>query len=950
MAEIKLFNIDLEGYRNKIQALRSELSQLNNESQDYNQTQRELYNTTNELSNAIASSNPAMSELKNILQQLKTEWANANSEADRGSIATQIGIIEGQMKSMNQELKNTSQNASAAEGSYNALVVKLRELQQAAKATGDAAERMALSKKANEVNDQLKGMDAEMGNFQRNVGSYEESISSAFGQLASSMGPVAKSTGQFGKVIGGLDGPIQVAVGAVGGLGKAFKALKAAIVANPVGLIITVCVAAGVALLNLIQKTKTLSQEEQILKIKADAAARALEEQQNANQVLGNKVGDLLGTYRKLQIQWNSLKNDSERTKWIATQREEIHKLGGKVNNLTDAWIFFVKNSPKVIEALQAIAEAEAHGELYKEAIKKKASRPKNVESGDYYKPVKSGDVVRSTKGLVEGKDYTAVYTTVGSGITGYTRSLVSGYKLTKSGAKKVNKQKNKEALARRAATEAGYDAAIQQYGEGYKQALLKAEDASKKAGLSRNGYNGGNNGSNNGYDSSSGNSGSSNSIKEQKDEALAALEELRDSYHEFDSELQANTSHTLELIDQNIGASTDFTNGVESSGNFEIDQLERKKKAEDQYYIDSSSARRKYQENLQKEEKKAQDDLLKGEKNNDTELIKSARKRLEIISKEQKKAREAEELENAKYYNRQYKTYEAIDDELQKEKDEQLTKIQEQYDYREKAAQNAYDTEIGLAQQRISDKEILNQEEQQAQLTHLNAEIENEKWYIEQLIQLYDENAPIVQAAKARLTSLQGEASQLGGKINNPEKKQKDHLKAVMGTVDAIGSLTGKIADFWKSSTQAQLDAGEITQEEAEKQFEKIKAFEVASAIATTIAGALHSQMSVWKDSSLPLWGKIAMSALLGAETLISGYTQVKQIEATKIGSTTGDSSSITVANATPLLDEAQDVNQLTSLNVNGDSGSDSRVYILQSDIVETTNQNKVRVKQSTF
>lgn len=949
MAEIKLFDINLEGYRNKIQALRSELSQLNTESQDYNQTQRELYNTTNELSNAIASSNPAMSELKNTLQELKTHWANANSEADRGAIATQIGIIEGQMKSMNQELKNTSQNAAAAEGSYNALVVKLRELQQAAKSTGNATERMELSKKANEVNDQLKSMDAEMGNFQRNVGSYEESISSAFGQLAASMGPVAKSTGQFGKVIGGMDGPIKVAVGAVGGLGKAFKALKAAIVANPIGLLITVLVAAGVAMYNFIQKTKSLSQEQQILKIKADAAARALEEQQNANQVLGNKVGDLLGTYRKLQIQWNSLKSDAERTKWIANQREEIHKLGGKVNNLTDAWMFFVKNSPQVVEALEAIAEAEAYGDLYKEAIKKKASRPKNVESGDYYKPVKSGDVVRSTKGLVEGKDYTAIYTTVGSSSTGYAQSAVSGYKLTKSGAKKVNKQINDKALERKAATEAGYDAAIQQYRDGYGQALLKAEEASKKAGLSRNGYNGGNNG----YDGSSdnsGNSGSPNSIKEQKDEALAALEELRDSYHEFDSELQANTSHTLELIDQNIGASTDFTNGVENSGNFEIDQLERKKKAEDQYYIDSSSARKKYYENLQKEEKKAQDDLLKGEKNNDTKLIESASKRLEIISKEQKKARDAEELENQKYYNRQYKTYEAIDEELQKDTDEKLKKIQEQYDYREKAAQNAYDTEIGLAQQRIFDKEILNQEEQQAQLTHLNAEIENEKWYIEQLIQLYDENAPIVQAAKARLTSLQGEAAQLGGRSNNPEKKQKDHLKAVMGTVDAIGSLTGKIADFWKSSTQAQLDAGEITQEEAEKQFEKIKAFEVASAIATTIAGALHSQMSVWKDPSLPLWGKIAMSALLGAETLISGYTQVKQIEATKIGSTTGDSSSITVANATPLLDEAQDVNQLTSLNVNGDSGGDSRVYILQSDIVETTNQNRVRVKQSTF
>ena len=79
------------------------------------------------------------------------------------------------------------------------------------------------------------------------------------------MGPVAKSTGQFGKVIGGLDGPIKVAVGSVGGLGKAFKALKSAIVANPIGLLITILVAAGVAISKFIQKTKSLSQEEQIL-------------------------------------------------------------------------------------------------------------------------------------------------------------------------------------------------------------------------------------------------------------------------------------------------------------------------------------------------------------------------------------------------------------------------------------------------------------------------------------------------------------------------------------------------------------------------------------------------------------------------------------------------------------------------------------------------------------
>lgn len=81
-----------------------------------------------------------------------------------------------------------------------------------------------------------------------------------------------------------------------------------------------------------------------------------------------------------------------------------------------------------------------------------------------------------------------------------------------------------------------------------------------------------------------------------------------------------------------------------------------------------------------------------------------------------------------------------------------------------------------------------------------------------------------------------------------------------------------------------------------------------------------------------------------------MSGYAQIQKIKSTTIGSSGTGANSITVANATPLLDEAQDVNQLTSLNVNGDSGTNQRVYILQSDIVETTNQNKVRVEQSTF
>lgn len=901
MAEIKLFDIDLEGYRNRIQALRSELSQLNKESEDYNQTQRELSNTTNELSNAIASSNPAMSELKNTLQELKTDWANANSEAERGAIAAQIGIIESQMKSMNQELKNTAQDAAAAEGSYNALVVKLRELQQAAKATGDATERMELSKQANEINDQLKGMDAEMGNFQRNVGSYEQSLTNAFGQLAASMGPVAKSTGAFGKVIGGLDGPIKIAVGAIGGLGKAFKALKAAIAANPIGLIVTAVVAASVAIYNHIKSVKAAEEEykkwkKSLTDISKESKDYAREEQVRSKLLFDAAMKAKQGT--------------DERKRAVEALQKQYPAYFGNMNaelaTNEDLQKSYRQLASDILKAAQARARFEKLVDAYRQLDdleEQKVQLEKNAKqaSQNAKKHIKSGGAFSYGGPANQNPNNPA----------GYDAEDRSAQRALQENSRKIGDVKN----------------SISRLEDGFKTEDLKIDVNIKPE--------------------PKGGRGGSKTTKEAED----AFKSLQDAYENFSREQSRVLSNTLEMIEQNIGGIEDFENRVEGSfdetASFEIQQLERQKKANDEYYTSQLIANKQYYDKLVELLPTYQAKLSKAKSAEDKKKIQET---IDNINAEIKVTEDGYKLLESKRRKLQYDTAEKIDEQLKKEQEDQLKKIQEGYDARNQNAQNAYDTEIGLAQQRIDDKEALNKYEQQSQLTHLNAEIENEKWYIEQLLQLYSENEPIVRAAKARLTSLEGEAAQLGRKINNPKKEQKDHIKAAIETADAIGSLTGTIADFWKSSTQAQLEAGEITQEEAEKQFEKIKAFEIASAIATTIAGALHSQMSVWKDPTLPLWGKIAMSALLGAETLISGYAQVKQIEATKIGSTTGGTPSITVANATPLLDEAQDVNQLTSLTVSGDSGSNQRVYILQSDIVETTNQNKVRVEQSTF
>ena len=70
--------------------------------------------------------------------------------------------------------------------SYNALVHELADLKQAWRATTDEMERAALGERINSVNDQLKSMDASVGNYQRNVGNYigaVDHLTASFGSM-----------------------------------------------------------------------------------------------------------------------------------------------------------------------------------------------------------------------------------------------------------------------------------------------------------------------------------------------------------------------------------------------------------------------------------------------------------------------------------------------------------------------------------------------------------------------------------------------------------------------------------------------------------------------------------------------------------------------------------------------------------------------------------------------
>ena len=184
--------------------------------------------------------------------------------------------------------------------------------------------------------------------------------------------------------------------------------------------------------------------------------------------------------------------------------------------------------------------------------------------------------------------------------------------------------------------------------------------------------------------------------------------------------------------------------------------------------------------------------------------------------------------------------------------------------------------------------------------------------------------------------------------------KNLKQNMKIAQQLSRSVANVMGTVSDIMQANIEEKVKRGEISEEEAEKEFENVKKLQIAEAIINTLTGALQAQLSVWAPGSgiHSVWAKIAMSAALGIQTLATGYAQVQKIRNTTFGGGGGSGAAqptIITGAATPLLNEAQDLNELDAMYVTGQR-QDTRVYVLESDITNAQNNQKVRVTESTF
>lgn len=186
---------------------------------------------------------------------------------------------------------------------------------------------------------------------------------------------------------------------------------------------------------------------------------------------------------------------------------------------------------------------------------------------------------------------------------------------------------------------------------------------------------------------------------------------------------------------------------------------------------------------------------------------------------------------------------------------------------------------------------------------------------------------------------------------VTNQRKAEANdnYVNAIQDSLSGIGQILGDVASAWETSIQAQVDAGEISEEEGEKQMENMKGIQSAIALINALSSAVSAYNSM---ASIPYVGPV-LGAAAAAAALASGIAQVVAINKVKKGDKGG--SSTRYAEMTPT---APEYNPTSVTNVTGGQETEnlanamtkSNIWVSVKDIDSAQSKVKTREKESTF
>lgn len=178
------------------------------------------------------------------------------------------------------------------------------------------------------------------------------------------------------------------------------------------------------------------------------------------------------------------------------------------------------------------------------------------------------------------------------------------------------------------------------------------------------------------------------------------------------------------------------------------------------------------------------------------------------------------------------------------------------------------------------------------------------------------------------------------------------NYTSAVQDGLGGISQILGDVASAWETSIQAQVEAGEISEEEGEKQMEGMKDIQSAIALINAFSSAVSAYNSM---ASIPYVGP-ALGAAAAAAALASGIAQVVAIQKVKKGDK-GSGDSTRYAEVTPTQTDytPQGITNVTGLEeqenlTNALTKSPIKAYVVESEMTEAQKKADRRNAESTF
>lgn len=885
----------------------------------------------------------SLKEYKKSIDELRASLLGLEEGSDQYKAV--VDEIKNRQEKLNEVMSVGKGKTKALEGSYDALVQQMAELKKVWRATADEAERDRLGKQILSINNKLKKLDASIGNYQRLVGNYSQGFVDGFNKVHD----VISGLGNVAPVFSSIKGAMATAVTGVNGLTTAFTGLNVVTggILIAIGAIVLAIKGAYDGMKSSEELTQRWTKAMAAFKPIVDAVGITL---QAMGEVLvtivewGSKafevIMSIIPAYEELVEKEKEIadlqKEYDDKEGEIIQENAELHRQEEEARaNAMDKELYNIKERKKYLEDAHKLALKQIDNNLKLEQIKLRqlkieaAIKGNSEEENDLLdKQIAKVKELQAERNS-ENKDYNKQKTRMNNEERAEEKARLDAIKKEADERKKKAEEVRKKRIEEekkyaeetkkllQSIAEKGNDV-----GKSLRESLLSEEqkavaEFAKKQDLLRRG------------------------MLAQIGQVLTTGERMSESMKKAYQDAfnyTPNTSKIENIFKGLLVTTKDFTEEqkdiiIQGMSGINLENTELAKLPEKLQKIFQN-----YNINF--------DTLFKVEdKTTGGQLLKTAKEQVGI---EQKKLDEI--------YNRNVLQQERMDklkerDAVVKNPDakpemlslqEQTKLIEEEYNKRLTAINAFYDNERAKAQESIEKykniAEFSNSEEARLEAKKIIAEEEQKlrDLSIEKEIELADIEIELAQ------------------KVSEAKKKNLDNqVKNITAFAKSTSSLLGSVADAWKADLDMQVKNGEISEEQAEDEFERIKGLQIAQTVINTISGAIGAFLQ--DKAAYPAPYNYVIAGIDLASTLAAGYAQVKNIESQQYGSSSSSSlgsvgASVTGVGVNPLNDQNTDIMGLTSLTETKEGSKDTRVYVLESDISETQEKQRTRVAETSF